>query len=218
MNHYFTNEEVKSNERTLTFKIKNEELKMIVDNGVFSKKGLDFGTRTLLESLELSNIKGDVLDFGCGYGPIGIYLAKKTKANIDMLDVNLRSLSLAERNADLNKVHVNIFESDLYDKVSKKYDFIITNPPIRVGKKILYEILFGAQEHLKDSGQLWLVVHKDQGAKSLVKHLEEKYVVEVVCKNKGFFVIKAKIIDNLLKSTYNYTLAAYTFLRYMCYL
>lgn len=192
MNHYFTNEEVKSNERTLTFKIKNEELKMIVDNGVFSKKGLDFGTRTLLESLELSNIKGDVLDFGCGYGPIGIYLAKKTKANIDMLDVNLRSLSLAERNADLNKVHVNIFESDLYDKVSKKYDFIITNPPIRVGKKILYEILFGAQEHLKDSGQLWLVVHKDQGAKSLVKHLEEKYVVEVVCKNKGFFVIKAK--------------------------
>lgn len=192
MNHYFTNEEVKSNEKTLIIKIKDQELKMIVDNGVFSKKGLDFGTRTLLESLVLSEIKGDVLDFGCGYGPIGIYLAKNIDAKIDMLDINLRSLDLAKRNANLNKVNVNIFESNIYENVRKKYDFIITNPPIRVGKKILYEILFGAKEHLKANGELWLVVHKDQGAKTLAKNLEEKYIVEVVNKNKGFYVIKAK--------------------------
>ena len=190
MNHYFTNENVKSNERKITIKIKNISLEMMVDNGVFSKKGLDFGTRTLLENL--NDVKGDVLDFGCGYGPIGIYLAKTSKANVDMIDINLRSLNLAKKNADINQVNVNIFESNIYANVTKKYDFIITNPPIRVGKKILYQILFDAFQHLKEHGELWLVVHKDQGAKSLVKDLEKTYKTEIINKNKGFFVIRAK--------------------------
>ena len=190
MAHYFTNDEVLSEEKTFTCKVKDTELKLTVDNGVFSKKGLDFGTRTLLESLD--KIKGDVLDFGCGYGPIGIYLAKNFDVNVDMLDVNIRSLNLAKKNAEANKVEVNIFESNIYENVTKKYDYIITNPPIRVGKKILYEILFGAEQHLKDNGELWLVVHKDQGAKSLSKDLMEKYEVNVINKNKGFFIIRAK--------------------------
>lgn len=192
MAHYFTNDEVKSNERNLIFKIKDTELKMVVDNGVFSKNGLDFGTRTLLEALKLNEIKGDVLDFGCGYGPIGIYLAKNTGSNIDMVDINIRSLNLAKKNALENKAKVNIFESNIYEKVTKTYDYIITNPPIRVGKKMLYEILFKASEYLKEKGELWLVIHKDQGAKSLVKDLEKIYEVEIVTKNKGFFVVRAK--------------------------
>lgn len=190
MAHYFTNDEVQSNEKTLIFKIKDTELLMTVDNGVFSKKGLDFGTRTLLESLE--DVNGEVLDFGCGYGPIGIYLAKTKKANIDMIDINQRSLNLAKKNALQNKVKVNVFESNIYENINKKYDYIITNPPIRVGKKILYEILFGAKEYLKDNGEMWLVVHKDQGAKSLAKDLEKSYQVDIINKNKGFFVIRAK--------------------------
>lgn len=190
MAHYFTNDEVQSDEKTLIFKIKDIQLLMTVDNGVFSKKGLDFGTRTLLESLE--EVKGDVLDFGCGYGPIGIYLAKVTKTNIDMVDVNRRSLNLAKKNALQNKVEVNVFESNIYENINKKYDYIITNPPIRVGKKVLYEILFGAKEYLKDNGEMWLVVHKDQGAKSLAKDLEESYQIDIINKNKGFFVIRAK--------------------------
>jgi len=119
MAHYFTNDEVQSDEKTLIFKIKDIQLLMTVDNGVFSKKGLDFGTRTLLESLE--EVKGDVLDFGCGYGPIGIYLAKMTKTNIDMVDVNRRSLNLAKKNALQNKVEVNVFESNIYENINKKY-------------------------------------------------------------------------------------------------
>jgi len=190
MAHYFTNDEVQSDEKTLIFKIKDIQLLMTVDNGVFSKKGLDFGTRTLLESLE--EVKGDVLDFGCGYGPIGIYLAKMTKTNIDMVDVNRRSLNLAKKNALQNKVEVNVFESNIYENINKKYDYIITNPPIRVGKKVLYEILFGAKEYLKDNGEMWLVVHKDQGAKSLAKDLEKSYQIDIINKNKGFFVIRAK--------------------------
>jgi len=190
--HYFTNEpNIKSEEKEIIIKFKDENYTFLTDNGVFSKKGLDFGTRTLLESIPFEKINGDVLDFGCGYGPIGIILSKNTSANIDMIDINKRSLNLALKNAKLNNALVNIFESDVYDKVNKKYDFIVTNPPIRVGKEKLYQILFGAKNHLKDNGEIWLVINKDQGAKSLIKDLEKEYTVEVVNKNKGFYIIVA---------------------------
>ena len=191
MNHYFTNTNLPSNIKEHTVIIKEKTYKFLTDNGVFSKNGLDFGTRTLLETLDLENIKGEVLDFGCGYGPIGIYIKDNTNSNVDMIDVNKRSIHLAKENAKLNNVNVNIFESDIYSNIEKKYDFIITNPPIRVGKKILYEILFGAKKHLKNDGQLWLVISKDQGAKSLLKDLEKEYIVSVQNKNKGFYIIKA---------------------------
>lgn len=192
MSHYFTNDYVKSDERVIDVIIKDTKLKFIVDNGIFSKKGLDFGTRTLLENIDLDKIKGDVLDFGCGYGPIGIYLKKAATANVDMIDINERALNLASKNAKLNNVNINVFKSNIYENVTKKYDFIVTNPPIRVGKKILYDILFGAVNHLKDEGELWLVVNKNQGAKSLAKDLEKAYDVAVVAKNKGFYIICAK--------------------------
>lgn len=191
MSHYFTNDDIKSKERKITVKIKDKCLDFISDNGVFSKKGLDFGTRTLLENLEIEKLKGDILDFGCGYGPVGIYIASKTNIKVDMIDINTRALTLATKNAKLNKVNVNIFESNIYDNITKKYDHIITNPPIRVGKKILYEILFEAKKHLKENGELWLVINKDQGAKSLAKDLEKSYKVTIITKNKGFYIIKA---------------------------
>ena len=192
MSHYFTNDDIRSNEKEVEIKINDIDFKFITDNGVFSKRGLDFGTRTLLENLDIDSIKGNVLDFGCGWGPIGIYIAKRKNILVDMIDINKRSLELAFKNASLNNVNVNIFESNIYQKIDKKYDFIVTNPPIRVGKKTLYEILFGAYDYLKTNGQLWLVVHKDQGAKSLVKDLSEKYKTEIICKNKGFYIIKAE--------------------------
>ena len=190
MSHYFTNEYVESKEQKTKCIIKKTELTLITDNGVFSKKGLDFGTRTLLETIE--NVKGKVLDFGCGYGPIGIYLKKTFNCDVDAIDVNKRALNLAKKNAELNKIDINIFESNIYENVTKKYDFIITNPPIRVGKKILYEILFKAKEHLNKNGELWLVIHKDQGAKTLAKDLEKEYKIEIKNKNKGFYIICAR--------------------------
>ena len=193
MAQYFENDaSLRSEEQTKNVIIKNKEYKFLTDNGVFSKSGLDFGTRSLLESLNIDEITGNVLDFGCGYGPIGIFVASNTKSLVDMIDINLRSIKLAKKNALLNNVEVNIFESNIYSNINKKYDYIISNPPIRVGKKILYEILFEAKKHLNINGELWIVVNKNQGAKSLLKDLEREYTVELVNKNKGFYIICAK--------------------------
>ncbi len=191
MSHYFTNDEIKSNEKIYVTKINDIELKFYTDNGVFSKNKLDFGARTLLENLEIDRFKGKILDFGCGIGPIGIYLSLKTKEKIDMIDINKRSISLAIKNSKLNNANTNIFESNIYEKINKKYDFIVSNPPIRVGNEVLYKILFEAKEHLNENGELWIVINKDQGAKTITKKLEQFYDVTIVEKNKGFYVIKA---------------------------
>lgn len=193
MGYYFDkNTDIKSNEITTKCIIDSNLYTFKTDNNVFSKRGLDFGTRTLLESIDKESIEGSVLDFGCGYGPIGIYIKKETNATVDMIDINERALNLAKINAGINGVDVNIFSSNLYENVNKKYDYIITNPPIRVGKKILYEILIGAKEHLKKNGHLIFVINKDQGAKSTIKDLSDYYEISVLKKNKGFFVIDCK--------------------------
>lgn len=197
MAHYFTNENLPSDEKEFKCKIKNETFTFITDNGVFSKTGLDFGTRTLLENLDLDKLSGDVLDFGCGYGPIGIFISKIKNIKVDMIDINLRSIELSKKNSELNKVDTNVFYSDIYENITKKYDFIISNPPIRVGNEILYKILFEAKKYLKNNGELWIVINKNQGAKTIMKKLEEIYDVKLITKNKGFYIIKSKVIDKL---------------------
>lgn len=193
MSHYFTkNSNLKSEENLIHILFKNKKYSFYVDNGVFSKKGLDFGTRSLLESLDLENMHGNILDFGCGYGPIGVIVADNTDAKIDMIDINDRAIHLSNKNIVLNKVqNATAFESDMYENINDTYDYIITNPPIRIGKQNLYKILFGAKKYLKKNGELLLVVNKNQGAKSLVKDLSKTYDVEVINKNKSFFIIKA---------------------------
>lgn len=193
MSYYFDkNTDTKSNEKTVHVNIKNNVYAFITDNNVFSKRGLDFGTRTMLESIDLNEISGDILDFGCGYGPVGIYIKSNTSSNVDMIDINERALELAKKNAKLNRVDVNIFESDIYSNVSKKYNYIITNPPIRVGKEILYKILVEASDHLKENGKLIFVINKDQGAKSTMEYLKTYYDVKILDKNKGFYVFQCE--------------------------
>ena len=192
MSHYFSNDEsLKSEIKKIDVIINEKHFSFYTDNGVFSKKGLDFGTRSLLEALP--DIKGRVLDFGCGYGPIGIYLKKTFNCDVDMIDINERSIGLAIKNASLNNVDVNIFKSDIYSNVTEKYDYIITNPPIRVGKKVLYEILVNAKEHLNLDGEVIFVINKDQGAKSTMKDLEKYYKVNLLEKTKGFYIISLKL-------------------------
>ena len=193
MAHYFENDEnLKSKEQQILVNICDIPFQFMTDYGVFSKKGLDFGTRSLLETIDVSKIQGKVLDFGCGYGPIGIYIAKTTNSEVHMIDINRRVLGLARKNVSLNHVNVNIYESNIYENVKEKFDFIISNPPIRVGKEILYKILFQAKDYLNTNGELWIVINKDQGAKSVAKDLEKESFVDIVNKKKGFYIIKCK--------------------------
>ena len=191
MGQYFSNDELKSELHIFKTKIFDREYSFYTDNGVFSKEKLDFGTRTLLESIPINELKGDILDVGCGYGVSEVILGKITNANYEGIDVNRRALHLAEMNAKLNKIsNVKFYESDTYSNVNKKYNFIITNPPIRAGKKVVYDIVMNARDYLLDDGVLYIVIRKEQGAKSMMRDLEKYYDIEVINKNKGFFVIK----------------------------
>ena len=168
------------------------------DNGVFSKDGLDFGSRFLLETIPLEEIGDKVLDMGCGYGVFGIVLNKLTSCSVDMVDVNLRALHLSLINVKENHCEgIKVFESNAYQNIHQKYSCIITNPPIRAGKKVVYDIVMNASNYLEKDGVLFLVIRKEQGAKSLIVDLKKQYTVEVLAKKKGFFALKCcPIVSN----------------------
>ena len=191
MGQYFDNEKLPSKMVKTESFILGKKFVFFTDNGVFSKDGLDFGSRLLLESIPLEEVGGKVLDMGCGYGVFGIVLNKVTSCEVDMVDVNLRAMHLAEINAKENRcIGVNVFESNCYEKVNSKYSCVITNPPIRAGKKVVYDIVMNARDYLEENGHLFLVIRKEQGAKSLIVDLEKLYTVEVLNKKKGFFILK----------------------------
>jgi len=191
MGQYFENANLPSKIREFIVNFLGVSFTFKTDNGVFSKDGLDFGTRVMLESLPLKEMSGDILDLGCGYGVVSIILSKFLNANFDAVDVNKRAIHLAKMNQRNNSVSgIDFFESFCYENINKKYDYIITNPPIRAGKKVVYEMLIGAKDYLKENGCLFFVMRKDQGAKSALKDLETFYKTDVLCKKNGFFVIK----------------------------
>lgn len=194
MDHYFTNNIEKSNLQFRCVKIDDKTFSFATDNGVFSKKGLDFGSRTLISALLKENIEGDVLDLGCGYGPIGIILSSFFNINVDMVDINLRAIHLAKMNVKKNNCsNVNVFSSDIYSSIDKKYNYIITNPPIRAGKEVYYKFVIEAKDYLKKDGALYFVINKNQGAKSMMKDMGKYYKVSLILKEKSFFVIRCNL-------------------------
>ena len=195
MEHYFTNNQnLKSEIRKLTYKYQDEELEFLSDNGVFSKNKIDYASKLLVEAM-LEKVPPDnksLLDVGCGYGYIGITLGKLKGFTPSFADVNKRALHLCKRNIKLNNIKGKVIESNIYENISEKYDYIVTNPPIRAGKEVVLSILQEAKNHLKEDGELWFVINKDQGAKSTKKILESCYDIEVIKKNKGFYCFRAK--------------------------
>ena len=196
MEHYYTNNPTtESREKIINSTIANENLKFYTDNGVFSKESVDFGTKIMLESFSTEKENAKVADIGCGYGVISIYLAKKYPTfRFTMVDVNNRVLELSKKNIELNKIEneVEVLESSSFDNVVGTFDIVLTNPPIRAGKKIVHKIMTDSYEHLNAQGELWVVIQKKQGMASCKKLLEDTFsMVEVVTKNKGYYILKA---------------------------
>lgn len=194
MGQYFTNDEnLRSEYRNIIYKYKDLTLNFTSDLGVFSKDRIDFASKLLLETyFEYGRKNINILDVGCGYGFIGIALSKIMESNVDMIDVNKRAVHLSNINIKNNNVNANAFISNVYESINKKYDCIITNPPIRAGKSVYMNIIENAAEYLTDDGELWFVMNKDHGAKSTIEKIKNVYDVNVVNKSKGFFVILCK--------------------------
>lgn len=191
MSQYFDNDNnIRHNKRIIEFYFNDKNYNLYSDNGVFSKDKFDYGTKLLLDSIDISKLSGNVLDLGCGIGVVGIILGTINKnINIDMIDINERAISLVRDNLTLNKVKANVFSSDVYSNVNKKYDYIITNPPIRAGKEVVRKFLLGGYDYLNDNGILYFVMRKDHGVKSMIKELENKYNVTIINKDKGFYIV-----------------------------
>ena len=195
--HYYSNKpQTESKPRQWKFTLLGHVFTFETDAGVFSKSEVDFGSRVLLDAFEMPEVAGDILDVGCGYGPIGLSIAKANPERfVHMMDINTRAVALAEKNAKLNGVqNVRIFESDGLAAVGDvQAAAILTNPPIRAGKETIFRFYDESYEKLVEDGELWVVIQKKQGAPSTVSHLEEVFSeVEVVEKKKGYWIIRAK--------------------------
>ena len=193
MSHYFENDKnIVSKIRIFHINFLDIPFTFCTDNGVFSKGELDFGTYLLIKNVLKLNIYGKVLDLGCGYGPLGITLKKIMNVDMVMSDVNNRALHLTRMNAKKNNVDVSIINSDGYENIHDKFNYIVSNPPIRIGKRKLYDLLIDSMNHLEKDGSLIVVIRKEQGALSFIKDMSVKYNVKVLEKDKGFFIISLK--------------------------
>ncbi len=195
MSHYFINDPTLNHElKTIDVQMKGTSFRFYTDRGVFSKEGIDFGSKLLIETIKFHGNEKVIIDMGCGYGPMGIYAAKTCpEATIHMVDVNERALDLAKRNAELNQVNnTKFYVSHLFDGIEFKADVIMTNPPIRAGKTTVFSLYEQAQKHLNVQGELIVVIQKKQGAISTVKKLKTLFShVEILARDKGYWIISS---------------------------
>jgi len=175
------------------FEYRGARLRFTTDAGVFSRGEVDFGTRTLLNALP-EEMAGTVLDLGCGWGAIGVTVGKKYPAcDVTMCDVNERAVELAGKNAGDNGVNARVAVSDGLADVQGNFDLILTNPPIRAGKQVIYGLFAAAKERLNKGGEMYLVIRKQQGADSAVKYLKTLFArVETIERSGGFHVIRCR--------------------------
>ena len=192
--HYYTRDpQSASHPVECEFTYRGIRLTFRTDAGVFSRGEVDTGTRVLLEALP-EEMHGEILDLGCGWGVIGISIARKwPETRVTMADVNTRALELTRENAKRNRAEVICAESDgMAAFRGKAFDAVVTNPPIRAGKQVIYRMFADAAEALKPDGALYLVIRKQQGAESCIRYLQTIYAsVEKLDRSGGFWVLKA---------------------------
>ncbi len=194
MDHYYSAHPTSQHEyRQIRIKVRGVDLALETDAGVFSKGRLDTGTKLLIEALPLETNPGQLLDLGPGYGPIGLTLARLLpEAKVYLTDINERAAELCRHNAQKNGLtNVEIRCGHALEPVGGlQFDLIVTNPPIRAGKEVIYQMVNDSLRHLNQGGQLVLVALTRQGAKSLAKKMEATFGnVRELAKGSGYRVL-----------------------------
>lgn len=188
MSHYFTdNSNLNKNRRDIPFRFLDISFSVISDDGVFSKDGLDRGTEALLKVCVDQPLKEKVADLGCGIGVVGVILSHFF-SNIELtgVDINPRSVELA--NINYEKYNVNGINK-IQDGLDGLYDFVISNPPIRVGKEKMYSLFDNAYDVLNKDGMFIFVIRKSHGAKSAQAKCEALFGnCELLKKEKGYYI------------------------------
>ena len=173
----------------ITFKDNNLTLKFKTNSGLFSKDEIDSQSLKLVENIEAKQYQ-NILDLGCGYGFIGIYLAKRYDVKITFVDITSRACEYTKINCESNNINnYQIIKADGLN-LEQKFDLIVLNPPIHVGKEKLYQLYQQAIDHLTENGSFYLVIHKKHGAKSTIEYLETIALVNIVSKKKALYIIK----------------------------
>lgn len=196
MSQYFEeNNNLKKEQYEITINFKDRKYQLYTTNGLFSKEKFDYGSRLLLETITKKELIGKILDLGCGYGVIGIILASTyPQITVDMVDITNRAVTTTKENLQKLKItNANTFKSNIYENINLRYNYIITNPPIRAGKETIRRFLINAKDHLTATGELWFVMRKDHGVKSIIKELEKYYLVSIEEKSKGFYIVKCLV-------------------------
>jgi 16S rRNA (guanine1207-N2)-methyltransferase len=194
--HYFTPKPTSKIEKGLIrCTLRGHEFEFLTSSGVFSHKKIDNGTRILVETMILPN-QGNLLDLGCGYGPVGIVAAKiNPSLEVWMTDSNSRAIELSQENIKKNGLNkINVAQGDLYQPVKNQvFDTIISNPPISAGmKKIVEPLVKSAPTHLKKGGSLQVVIQSNKGAKTLCGFLTDYFgEYKVLEKKSGYTVFNA---------------------------
>ena len=194
MAHYFTdNSSLRSNPKEFAYSFDNEKFIFTTDVGVFSKGEVDFGSELLIKNVYKKDLGNKCLDLGSGYGPVGIIVKRfNPYINMDAVDVNSRATELTKLNADINKTEVTVYLCDDITTLNNRYDTILLNPPIRAGKKIIYDLYEKSHSILNDNGSLYIVIRKKQGADTSYVKLKDIFnKVDVIAKSKGYEIIQA---------------------------
>ena len=204
MAHYYDSQpESAHRHKKIDVRFGGVDLSFETDSGVFSKNQLDFGTTLLIETV-LADVRlsgrpmhGRLLDLGCGYGPVGIAFKRLFPAlSVVMIDINSRAVDLARRNAAANQIrYSDIRESDGFNAIQpdERFDAILTNPPIRAGKKTVYAFFEGAFAHLAEGGHLYVVIQKKQGAPSAQTKLTELFGhCDVIERKAGYHILRCR--------------------------
>ena len=192
MNHYYTdNKDLNSERKEFEYYFDNEVFRFTTDNGVFSKRSVDYGSYILVKSIYRKDLGSSLLDLGSGYGPIGIILKRfNPELEVEMVDVNSRAVELCRLNNSNNSTDIKVHLCDDIEKLDHKFDTIVLNPPIRAGKAVIYSLYEKSKKMLNENGHLYIVIRKAQGASSSIKELETLFnTVRIIKRDSGYLVI-----------------------------